>query len=64
MMHGGGGGMMHGGMMHGGQQQVGLRRAGDLVDDIEFGKAYDQTVITRLFKYLKDFKFRFILAIL
>jgi len=58
MMHGGGG-MMHGGMVHGG-----LKRAGDLVDDIEFGKAYDQAVITRLFKYLKDFKLRFILAIL
>jgi len=63
MMHGGGG-MMHGGMLHGGAQQVGLKRAGDLVDDIEFGKAYDQTVITRLFKYLKDFKLRFALAIL
>ena len=63
MMHGGGG-MMHGGMMHGGAQQGGLKRAGDLVDDIEFGKAYDQAVITRLFKYLKDFKLRFILAVL
>ncbi|MBL7164949.1 MAG: ABC transporter ATP-binding protein [Dehalococcoidales bacterium] len=64
MMHGGGGGMMHGGMMHGGAQGVGLRRAGDLVDDIEFGKAYDQTVITRLFKYLEGFKLRFALAML
>jgi len=58
MMHGGG--VFHGGMMQGG----GLKRAGDLIDDVEFGKAYDHTVMTRLFKYLKDFKVRFGLAML
>jgi len=60
MMHGG---MSHGGMGHGGMPQGGLRRAGDLVDDVEFGKAYDHSVMTRLFGYLKGFKLRFALAI-
>ena len=45
--------MRGGGIMNGGGQRGGLRRAGDLVDDIEFGKAFDHTVMTRLFKYLK-----------
>ena len=62
MMHGGGG-MMHGGggMMHGGGRG-GLQRAGDLIDDVTFGKVYDHTVVTRLLKYLKDYKARFAIA--
>lgn len=60
MMHGGAGFMMHG-PMHG-QQRGGLRRAGDLVDDVMFGKVYDHTVVTRLLKYLKHYKGRFTIA--
>ncbi|HEY41271.1 MAG TPA: ABC transporter ATP-binding protein [Dehalococcoidia bacterium] len=59
MMHGGGG-MMHGG---GGPMRPGLSRAGDLIDDITYGKAYDHTVVTRLLKYLKDYKGRFVIAL-
>ncbi len=55
MMHGG---MMHGGMMHG----SGLKRAGDLVDEIEFGKAYDHSVVIRLLRYLGDYKRHFATA--
>jgi ABC-type multidrug transport system fused ATPase/permease subunit len=64
MMHGGGG-MMHGGMMHGGggPGRPGLSRAGDLIDDVTYGKAYDHTVVTRLLKYLKDYKGRFAIAL-
>jgi ABC-type multidrug transport system fused ATPase/permease subunit len=58
MMHGGGG-MMHGG---GGPMRPGLSRAGDLIDDITYGRAYDHTVVTRLLKYLKDYKGRFVIA--
>ncbi len=65
MMHGGGmHGPMHGGM-HGaarGQIHGGLHRAEDLLDDVVFGKVYDQKVVVRLVKYLKDYKVRFILA--
>jgi len=58
--------MMHGGMMGGmmGGQRPGLSRAGDLVDDIEFGKAYDHAVVVRLLRYLGDHKIRFGLAML
>ena len=53
--------MMHGhGMMHGGA----LRRAGDLIDEVTFGKVYDHTVVTRLLRYLKDYKARFIIDLL
>ncbi len=45
-----------------GQIRGGLRRAEDLVDDVVFGKFYDQKVVFRLFKYLKDYKSRFTLA--
>ncbi len=59
MMHGGMmGGMMHGGAVRGG----GLRRSGDLVDDIEFGKAYDHTVVVRLLRYLSAYRGRFATA--
>ena len=60
----GGGGMMHGGMMRGGAMRPGLSRAGDLIDDIAYGKAYDHTVVTRLVKYLKDYKGRFAIALI
>jgi len=60
MMHGGG--MGHGGMGHGGAMRPGLSRAGDLIDDITYGKAYDHTVVTRLLRYLKDYKGRFAIA--
>jgi ABC-type multidrug transport system fused ATPase/permease subunit len=56
-MHGGGRGMMRG------QIQGGLRRAEDLQDDVVFGKVYDQKVVIRLVKYLKDYKVRFSLAV-
>ena len=56
-MHGGG--MMHGG----GPIRPGLSRAGDLIDDVTYGKAYDHTVVTRLLRYLKDYKGRFIIAL-
>jgi len=61
-----GGGMGRGGGMGpgGGAGRGGLRRAGDLIDDVEFGSAYDQRVVTRLVRYLKDYKARFILAVL
>jgi len=62
MMHGGG--MGHGGMGHGGATHPGLSRAGDLIDDITYGKAYDHTVVTRLLKYLKDYKGRFAIALI
>ena len=58
MMHGGG--MFGGG--HGGMHG-GLRRSTDLIDDIVFGKVYDHTVVTRLLGYLRDYKVRFILAV-
>ncbi len=58
MMHGG----MMGGMMHGSMAPRGLRRAGDLVDDIEFGKAYDHAVVVRLLRYLRDHRLRFGMA--
>jgi ABC-type multidrug transport system fused ATPase/permease subunit len=57
MMHGGGMFGMGRGAMHGG-----LRRSTDLIDDIVFGKVYDHTVVTRLLKYLKDHRVRFVLA--
>ena len=63
MMYGGG---FHGGM-HGaarGQIRGGLRRAEDLVDDVVFGKVYDQKVVLRLFGYLKRYRVRFTLAAL
>lgn len=41
----------------------GLKRAGDLVDDIVFGKVYDQRVVLRLLGHLKDHKPRFVLAL-
>ncbi len=53
------GAMMHGGGMHGGG---GLRRSTDLAEDEVFGKVYDQKVVVRLLKYLKDHKVRFTLA--
>jgi ATP-binding cassette subfamily B protein len=60
---------MYGGGMHGGppgmirgQVRGGLHRAEDLVDDVVFGKVYDQKVVIRLFGYLKDYKIRFALA--
>jgi ABC-type multidrug transport system fused ATPase/permease subunit len=59
MMHGGG--MMRGG--GGPPMRPGLSRAGDLIDDITYGKAYDHTVVTRLLKYLKDYKGRFVIAL-
>ena len=63
MMHGGG--KFFGGITgQGPVRRGGLRRAGDLIDDIEFGKAYDQKIVTRLFKYLKDYKLLFTLAML
>ena len=46
-----------------GQVGGGLRRAEDLVDDVIFGKVYDQTVVFRLLKYLKDYKFLSSLAV-
>lgn len=46
-----------------GQVGGGLRRAEDLVDDIVFGKAYDQTVVFRLLTYLKDYKVLTALAV-
>lgn len=58
--------MMHGGGMFGGghgQMHGGLRRSTDLIDDIVFGKVYDHTVVTRLLRYLRDHKVRFILAV-
>ena len=64
-MYGGG---MHGPMRGGGhgpmrgQIRGGLHRAEDLLDDVVFGKVYDQKVVIRLLKYLKDYKVRFILA--
>ena len=57
----GGGGMMHGG---GGPMRPGLSRAGDLIDDVTYGKAYDHTVVTRLLRYLKDYKGRFTIALI
>lgn len=59
-----GGKMAQGGFGQGAGKRGGLRRAGDLFDDIEFGKAYDQKVINRLLKYLKDYKRLFALAAL
>jgi ABC-type multidrug transport system fused ATPase/permease subunit len=58
MMRGGGG------MMQGGPMRPGLSRAGDLIDDVTYGKAYDHTVVTRLVKYLKDYKGRFAIAMI
>jgi len=46
-----------------GQIKGGLRRAEDLVDDIVFGKVYDQTVVFRLLKYVKDYKFLAVVAV-
>lgn len=40
-----------------GQVQGGLHRAEDLVDDVVFGKVYDQKVVFRLLKYLWRYKF-------
>ena len=65
-MHGGG---MSGGM-HGGMRGTGagaaargrLQRASDLIDDMTLGKAYDQKVVVRLLKYLRDYKLLFALA--
>ncbi|HEY91071.1 MAG TPA: ABC transporter ATP-binding protein [Dehalococcoidia bacterium] len=59
-----GGKMAQGAIGPGAGKRGGLRRAGDLFDDIEFGKAYDQKVINRLLKYLKDYKRLFALAAL
>ena len=39
-----------------GQIRGGLRRAEDLIDDVVFGKVYDQAVVFRILKYLKDYK--------
>ena len=47
-----------------GQVGGGLRRAEDLVDDVIFGKVYDQTVVFRLLKYLKNYKFLTSVAVL
>jgi ATP-binding cassette subfamily B protein len=59
--------MFHGGMAHGGAARgQGLKRAGDLMDDVVFGNVYDHSVMVRLLAllaYLKDHKTRFILAI-
>ncbi len=59
-----GGKMGQGGIGPGAGSRGGLRRAGDLLDDIEFGKAYDQKIVNRLLKYLKDYKRLFALAAL
>jgi len=59
-----GGKMAQGGIGPGAGSRGGLRRAGDLLDDIEFGKAYDQKIVNRLLKYLKDYKRLFALAAL
>ena len=57
-MYGGGGhDPMYGGM------RGGLSRSTDLIDDVVFGKVYDHTVVTRLLRYLKNFKTRFALAV-
>lgn len=67
---GGGGGILGGGMgmgpgMHGPGMGMrgGLLRGADLSDEAVYGKVYDQTVVVRLAGYLKDYKFRFILAV-
>jgi len=67
---GGGGGGHHGGM--GGPPGMGghppgmgphaLARAADLSDEEVFGRVYDQKVVTRLLRYLKNYKFQFFLA--
>jgi len=59
-----GGKMAQGVIGPGAGKRGGLRRAGDLLDDIEFGKAYDQKIVNRLLKYLKDYKRLFALAAL
>jgi len=64
---GGGGGMFGGpgahppGMHMGMQGQ--LSRASQLSDEEVYGKVYDQTVVMRLGKYLKDYKLRFGIAV-
>ncbi len=58
-MHGGG----MPGPMHGPPGTPGgLRRAEDLIDEVEFGKAYDHTVVLRLLKYIRAYKARFTLG--
>lgn len=66
---GGGGPMRGGGMGHGGGHPPGmgphaLARAADLTDEEVFGKVYDHKVVTRLSRYLKNYKFRFTLAVI
>jgi len=40
----------------------GLRRSTDLIDEVEFGKVYDHTVVVRLLKYIGAYKVRFTLG--
>jgi len=60
-----GGGIMPGnvrGQQPGANRGKGLSRSEDLIDDIQFGKVYNHKVVTRLLKYLSDYKVRFIVA--
>ncbi len=54
--------MMHGGAF--GAKGGGLRRAGDLVDDVMFGKVYDHRVVVRLLRYLRQHRRRFVIALM
>ena len=65
MFGGGGGGMGRMGPPGGGGGGMGpgrLSRATDLTDEEVFGKVYDHKVAARLLGYLRDYKFRFLLA--
>jgi ATP-binding cassette subfamily B protein len=57
---GGGGGLL--GRPPGGPGGGGLMHSADLSDEIVFGKVYDQTVVGRLAKYIKNYKLNAIMA--
>ncbi len=57
-----GGGPPGRGMSHG--SPGALARSADLSDEEIFGKVYDQKVVTRLLRYLTDYKFGFISSII